>query len=387
MEIFVKMLTGKTIVVEVESSDTIEKVKAKIEEKDGIPPDMQRLIFHSNELKDEHTVGCYGIKDKSSVHLVLRHGGNCDMFVYVKVLAGGDAITLEVEPSDTVGDVREKVRSHQRLLFAGTRLEDGRRIGDYRFQYERSTPTLHLDFGVQMQVHVRTATGKTITMDVEPSDTVRNVKAKIHDRQRIIFEGKPLHGCVSLANHNVHKESTLHLDLSPRYHGGGGGGSRMQVFVKALSGKTIKLKVKPSYTIGEVKAMVQNQQRLFFGGNQQLQDGRTLADYDVQRESTLLLDLGMRVSVSSFTGPQTITLVVAPDDTADDVKERIRGPQTLVFDGRELEDGQTLAEAHVKRDSTLHLTSACTVAVQILVKSSYIKIIRAPRGAELRMKL
>uniref|UniRef100_A0A674AYR1 Ubiquitin-like domain-containing protein n=1 Tax=Salmo trutta TaxID=8032 RepID=A0A674AYR1_SALTR len=106
MQIFVKTLTGKTITLEVEPSDTIENVKAKIQDKEGIPPDQQRLIFAGKQLEDE-----------STLHLVLR-------------LRGGQ------DPGQGGHPPRPS-----RLIFAGKQLEDGRTLSDYNSQKES---TLHL---------------------------------------------------------------------------------------------------------------------------------------------------------------------------------------------------------------------------------------------------
>jgi ubiquitin C len=221
MQIFVKSPTGRTICLRVHRSDTVYTVKAKIQEQ-------YCLVFEEEQLQDNLTLADYGIQHKSTLDLQEK------MQIFVVETLAGRTITFEVDSLDTIGNLKNRIedtegfpKAQQCLIFANKQLEDNYTLADLNICNESTlllvlypSPGGTSPRGMT-QIFVKEITGETLTLEVESSYTIDNVKVKIYEKkdllpiqQRLIYRGQELQGSCTLADYGIQNGHDVYMVIS-----------------------------------------------------------------------------------------------------------------------------------------------------------------------------
>ena len=283
---------GSQVSVAINTSDSVQELKEVIQKRVGLLPEHQRLVLRGKLVRDDGYVRDYDIRNGDKLFLIRRYRESCNYNLTISH-SGAEMLTLRVEPAYTVKRVKGMIADIETInqQHQNEPLRDSQKLKCYG---SGRGSMLELN-RVCSQLFVRNLAGKTITLDVGARDTIKNVKSMIESRegippeqQRLVFKGRQLCKGV-LSKHGIQNDATLELSLCLC------GGEAMEVFIKTTTGRTIIVQVDKDTTVLELKEKIyrQNgfpveQQKLIFVG-MILEDKLTMADYNIQKATTLHL--------------------------------------------------------------------------------------------------
>ena len=300
MKIFVQIIKGKNITLDVESSDSIFSIKEKIQDQEGIPTSEQKLFFNGIILEDHKALSYYYVKKESTLHLIMISLDFRNIIFVKKV--DGSAFTLIVELSDTIKSIKEKIEEKegipqnlQKLFYNGRPLVINN--ATLANSYIQNLSTIHLEIITTKQkiIYIKALDGNSITIDIKPSDTIFNIKEKIYEKrgistneQDLFFNRIQLEDAKTLSDYNIHNLSTVNLVILPFKIDN-------KIFVKTLDGRAITLDIHKKDSVLNIKEKIEdkegispNEQKLYCIGRQ-LVDDRSLNDYYIKNRSILHL--------------------------------------------------------------------------------------------------
>ena len=349
-------------------------------------------------LADEHVISSYNIQRDSTVHLVIKVNPDKPNGEKRKV-------------HSAVHSVRDVEHQHPRIhpvTAFQSPLPVPNPVDRYRSQFnqQRSSPermTTSLDnyrtmpfshsysspTDDQITLTIVTYSGRQLQVHISSKDSVSGLKQiitareNIHTQQhliRLVYAGREIQDGQLLSYYGITSNCTIHLQLSAK--------PNMTLFVKTLTGKTYVVYPSENDTISEVKQQLQEKsnipaacQRLVFEGKN-LDENSKLKNCNLPSQCTIhviqtnppvVTQPSLPILVRTFTG-KTITILVGPGDNVTDVKHKIQQEEgypidkiTLMFGGKELEDGAPLNHYQIQQDSTLLVSFKPNTAIGISV--------------------
>ena len=308
--IYYKLPNNIVMLLAVSQFRTLKDIKNQIKISQNIDISEQRLFFKNKELTNDD-INIFDYKpfkeEEKQIAFDLYIGKKDGILIDIK-RTSGEIIKLKYyfSISTKIINIKEKINElirHflpdiQTLSYNGIELENEKTLEFYNI---KKNTTLELEFKSKkgIFIFIKRPDDSFIIEEVNPSETILNIKKKLIDiypieHQRLEYNFEVLNNDKNLTDYNIKNESNLELIFTSGYD------ETFQIFVKTLTGKTITLAVKSDYTIEIIKELIYTkvrksieEWRLIFAGKQ-FENIRTLADYNIQKESTLHIVLNLR---------------------------------------------------------------------------------------------
>ena len=286
--------------------------------------------------------------------------------IFVQVM-NQDIITLEVDSSDTIGNLKEKIKdkkgfpAEEQLLFfqSKTQLKDDRTVSDYNIQ-NKSTVKLSLQI-YRLEVTILTEGRRPVTLEVNATDSILELKREIQDmtgvplkQQCLSFAGIELENERTIFAYNIQNKSSINLVVKIKVY-----------LVTPLSQEKMTLVLKPKDNIGSIKDKIYAQTKIpshrqvLKFNDEELDDVHTLKYYNIESKSKLFLYEAIKIFVEMLNGT-VVTLKLCKSNTIEDVKVRLNlredipwDMQRLSFRGKPLRDSDSLSDLNIQNESIL----------------------------------